>query len=239
MRWPILAVWCISRCTSQVSCCRCLAQARQYYKNAKGKNHKNVACKNSIIYKNATLLNCKTCPYIANNTQRYTTFQNTSYKGKICNEYTSSTSNLIYLIQCKRCTKSKQTTTDCEQIGQTGRTPRKRFGEHRRDIPNNQHEKSGVEEHFNRLTTHLLTSLSSHSKPYVIDEKAFDEHGNNNLHQSQHYHTKRYKQDYRPIIHHHHHHHHNCHPIYTISHTLSHSYFYSQSYHHYFSFLIN
>ena len=66
--------------------------------------------------------------------------------------------------------------TDCQYIGQTGRTLRERFGEYRRDITSNQHEKSGVAEHFNGPTTHSLTSLSSHSKPYVIDE-----HQNNNL----------------------------------------------------------
>ena len=54
-------------------------------------------------------LNCKTCPYIAKNTQTCT-FHNTSYKGKIRNEYTCYTNNVIYLIQCKRCSKSKQPT---------------------------------------------------------------------------------------------------------------------------------
>ena len=86
--------------------------------------------------------NCKTCPYIANNTQTYT-FHNTSYEGKIRNKYTCSTNHLIYLIQCKRCSKSKQP-TDCQYIKQTGRILRERFGEHRTDITNDQHEKSGV-----------------------------------------------------------------------------------------------
>ena len=37
-----------------------------------------------------------------------------------------------------------------QYMGQTGRTLGERFGEHRRDIYNNQHEKFGVAEHFNR-----------------------------------------------------------------------------------------
>ena len=65
--------------------------------------------------------------------------------------------NLVYLIQCKQCSKSKQP-TDCQYIGQTGRTLPERFGEHRRDIINHQHEKSGVVEHFNR-TNHSLTYI--------------------------------------------------------------------------------
>ena len=86
---------------------------------------------------NETLIICKTCPYIANNTEAYRyTFHNTSHKGKIQNTYTCSTNNLIYVIQCKGCSKFKQP-TDCLYIEQTGRTLRERFGEHRRDISNN------------------------------------------------------------------------------------------------------
>ena len=47
-------------------------------------------------------------------------------------------------------------------------------------MSDNQHEKSGVAEHLIDLNTHLLTLLSSHLKPYVTDQKASDEHGNNN-----------------------------------------------------------
>ena len=105
---------------------------------------------------------------------------NTSYKGKICNKYTCSTNNLIYLIQSNQCSKSKQP-TDCKYTGQTGRTLRGRFREHRRDITDNQHDKSSVAEHFNRPNHSLADVTVVPLENIVIDEKSFHEHGDNNL----------------------------------------------------------
>ena len=62
------------------------------------------------------------------------------------------------MIQCNKCLTSNQP-NDCQYIGQTGRSLRERFGEHRRDINNKLTDKSGVAEHFNR-DDHLLTDLT-------------------------------------------------------------------------------
>ena len=58
-----------------------------------------------------------------------------------------SSSNLVYLINCKRCIK-KDPTLPCQYIGQTCRTLRERFGEHRRGIENNIDESVPI--HFNQ-----------------------------------------------------------------------------------------
>ena len=58
-----------------------------------------------------------------------------------------SSDNLIYLINCKRCIK-KDPTLPCQYIGQTSRTLRERFGEHRRGIQNNTDESVPI--HFNQ-----------------------------------------------------------------------------------------
>ena len=50
-----------------------------------------------------------------------------------------SSDNLVYLINCKRCVKEGPT-LPCQYIGQTSRTLRERFGEHKRGIQNNTEE---------------------------------------------------------------------------------------------------
>ena len=59
-----------------------------------------------------------------------------------------NSTNLIYLLQCKRCLRNKK--TNCQYIGQTGRRIRDRLNEHRRDIINRRSDTSGVAEHFCR-----------------------------------------------------------------------------------------
>ena len=58
-----------------------------------------------------------------------------------------SSNNLVYLINCKRCIE-KDPTLPCQYIGQTCRTLREHFGEHRRGIENNIDESVPI--HFNQ-----------------------------------------------------------------------------------------
>ena len=59
------------------------------------------------------------------------------------------------MINCKRCLKN-DTTLPSRYIGQTGRTQRERFGEHRRGIQNNTDESVPI--HFN-LLQHTLNDV--------------------------------------------------------------------------------
>ena len=59
------------------------------------------------------------------------------------------------MINCKRCLKT-DTTLPSQYIGQTGRTLRERFGEHRRGIQNNTDESVPI--HFN-LPHHTLNDV--------------------------------------------------------------------------------
>ena len=89
---------------------------------------------------------CRTCKFIAHGTSSYT-FYNTGEQRKIPHSLSCSSDNLIYLINCKRCIK-KDPTLPCQYIGQTSRTLRERFGEHRRGIQNNTDESVPI--HFNQ-----------------------------------------------------------------------------------------
>ena len=66
-----------------------------------------------------------------------------------------SSDNLVYMINCKRCLKT-ETPLSSQYIGQTGRTLRERFGEHRRGIQNNIDESVPI--HFN-LPHHTLDDV--------------------------------------------------------------------------------
>ena len=81
---------------------------------------------------------CKTCKFIGHNTTSYT-FHNTGQTRTIHRNLSCSSDNLIYMINCKRCLKT-DTTLPSQYIGQTGRTLRERFREHRRGIQNNTDE---------------------------------------------------------------------------------------------------
>ena len=84
--------------------------------------------------------------FIAHGTSSYT-FHNTGEQRKILQNLSCSSNNLVYLINCKRCIK-KDSTLPCQCIGQTCRTLRERFGEHRRGIENNIDESVPI--HFNQ-----------------------------------------------------------------------------------------
>ena len=88
---------------------------------------------------------CPTCKFIAHGTSSYT-FHNTGEQRKILQNLSYSSNNLFYLIICKRCIK-KDPTLPCLYIGQTYRTLRERFGEHRPGIENNIDESVPI--HFN------------------------------------------------------------------------------------------
>ena len=103
------------------------------------------------------LSKCMTCPFIVTNTNAYT-FSNTNQTRQISNKLSCATNNLIYMIQCQKCSTTEQP-SDSQYIGQTGRTLRERFGEHRRDIIHKLTDKSGVAEHFNR-PDHSLADVS-------------------------------------------------------------------------------
>ena len=97
---------------------------------------------------------CKTCKFIAHNTTSYT-FHNTGQTRTIHQNLSCSSDNLVYMINCKRCLKT-DTTLPSQYIGQTGRTLRERFGEHRRGIQNNIDESVPI--HFN-LPHHTLNDV--------------------------------------------------------------------------------
>ena len=88
---------------------------------------------------------CKTCKFIAHNTTSYT-FHDTGQTRTIHQNLSCFSDNLVYMINCKRCFK-KDATLPSQYIGQTGRTLRERFGEHRRGIQNNTDKSIPI--HFN------------------------------------------------------------------------------------------
>ena len=132
----------------------------------------------------------RTCRFIARGTSSYT-FYNTGEQRKIP-RLSCSSDNLIYLINCKRCIK-KDPTLPCQYIGQTSRTLRERFGEHRRGIQNNTDESVPI--HFNQpkhtlndvqLIPILHINNNRDSIPTALDKKSRNT-------------SKRYKSDLRPL----------------------------------------
>ena len=93
---------------------------------------------------------CKTCKFIAHNI-----FHNTGQTRTIHQNLSCSSNNLIYMINCKQCLET-DTTLPSQYIGQTGRTLKERFREHRRGIQNNTDESVPI--HFNLPTIPLMTS---------------------------------------------------------------------------------
>ena len=97
---------------------------------------------------------CKTCKFIAHNTTSYT-FHNTGQTRTIHQNLSCSSDNLIYMINCKRCLKTDKNLPS-QYIGQTGRTLRERFEEHRPGIQNNTDESVPI--HFT-LPHHTLNDV--------------------------------------------------------------------------------
>ena len=85
---------------------------------------------------------CLTCPYIDDARTSYT-FSNTGETRQIKQHITCNSTNLTYMIECKKCKK--------QYIGETKRTIRERFTEHRQATNNPHHANStaAVPTHFN------------------------------------------------------------------------------------------
>ena len=89
--------------------------------------------------------NCITCTHIHDGATTVT-FTNTGNTYDIRQQLDCNSNNVIYLIQCIKCITDGN--NNCQYIGQTGRRVRDRLIEHRRDVLNKKHDKSGVAEHF-------------------------------------------------------------------------------------------
>ena len=125
---------------------RCPKNLRDFLVKAKLKQS---PANNATLPKKVTRCNdgrCHTCKFIAHGTSSYT-FHNTGEQRKILQNLSCSSNNLVYLINCKRCIK-KDPTFPCQYSGQTCRTLRERFGEHRCGIENNIDESVPI--HFNQ-----------------------------------------------------------------------------------------
>ena len=70
---------------------------------------------------------CLTCPFLQEGQTKYT-FSATKEERRINDNLNCKSKNLIYFIECKKCTK--------QYIGETKRQLHERFGEHRRSIQN-------------------------------------------------------------------------------------------------------
>ena len=107
------------------------------------------------IHKCTPQRNCLTCSHILDGANTIT-FTNTNKTFNIKQRLDCNSSNVIYVIQCTRCLKNRN--TNCQYIGQTGRRLRDRLLEHRRDLINKKQDKSGVADHFCR-PGHTITDL--------------------------------------------------------------------------------
>ena len=95
---------------------------------------------------------CLTCPHIDNERTNYT-FNNTGEVRETKQQMTCKSKNLIYMIECKRCKK--------QYIGETKRTLRERFTEHRQATNNPSHANASaaVPTHFN-LPDHSIEDMT-------------------------------------------------------------------------------
>ena len=95
---------------------------------------------------------CATCPYITNGLTHYTFFS-TGATRQIKSHITCNTKNLIYMIQCNRCS--------LQYIGETKRRLKDRFNEHRRcvDKTNTKSKPTTVAEHFLSHPNHCHTDM--------------------------------------------------------------------------------
>ena len=95
---------------------------------------------------------CLTCPFLQEGQTKYT-FSATKEERRINDNLNCKSKNLVYLIECKKCTK--------QYIGETKRQLHERFGEHDRSIQNHHQliKPTPVSTHFNQTghsNDHLL-----------------------------------------------------------------------------------
>ena len=95
---------------------------------------------------------CLTCPHIDNARTNYT-FNNTGEVREIKQQMTCKSKNLIYMIERKRCKK--------QHIGETKRTLRERFTEHRHatNNPSHAYASAAVPTHLN-LPDHSIEDMT-------------------------------------------------------------------------------
>ena len=95
---------------------------------------------------------CATCPYITNGLTHYTFFS-TGATRQIKSHITCNTKNLIYMIQCNRCS--------LQYIGETKRRLKDRFNEHRRSVDKTKikSKPTTVAEHFLSHPNHCHTDM--------------------------------------------------------------------------------
>ncbi|KAL9972658.1 hypothetical protein ACROYT_G019009 [Oculina patagonica] len=93
-----------------------------------------------------------TCPHIENGRRTYT-FNNTGEVREIKHRITCKSSNLTYMIECNKCKK--------QYIGETKRSIRERFAEHRQATNNPRHANASaaVPTHFN-LPDHSIQDMT-------------------------------------------------------------------------------
>ena len=102
---------------------------------------------------------CLTCPHIDNERTNYT-FNNTGEVRGIKEQMTCKSTNLIYMIECKRCNK--------QYIGETKRTLRERFTEHRQATNNPSHSIEDMALIPLELQATLNTSRRKAREAYLI-----------------------------------------------------------------------
>ena len=117
---------------------------------------------------------CLTCPNIDDGRTTYT-FNTTGETPAIKQHITCKSNNLTYMIECKKCKK--------QYIGETKRSLRERFTEHRQATNNSDHASAlaAVPTHFN-LPSHsvkdmLLTPLELHPSRRKAREAYFTQRG--------------------------------------------------------------
>ena len=95
---------------------------------------------------------CATCPYITNGLTHYTFFS-TGATRQVKSHITCNTKNLIYMIQCNRCS--------LQYIGETKRRLIDRFNEHRHSVDktNIKSKPTTVAEHFLFHPNHCHTDM--------------------------------------------------------------------------------
>ena len=97
---------------------------------------------------------CLTCPHIEDGRTTYT-FSNTGEVREIKQHITCKSTNLTYMIECHKCKK--------QYIGETKRTLRERFTEHRQKSqknPSHANATAAVPTHFNLLDHSFLSNFN-------------------------------------------------------------------------------
>ena len=119
---------------------------------------------------------CLTCPFLQEGQTKYT-FSAIKEERRINDNLNCKYKNLIYLIECKKCTK--------QYIGETKHQLHERFGDHRRSIQNHHQliKPTPVSTHFNQPghSIDFLTPLELIHNPRDSVRKAREAHLTNKV----------------------------------------------------------